>query len=256
MTDGVALLRAILTNPEEDMPRLVLADWLEENGCPERAEFVRVQVELARLEATTELDDRGWPVYGHGGENGYCEACEPFERLRGRKAALLGLYYGDWSAQLHQAIGCPQPHVHSFAFDFARGFVAKLTCTAEAWRGYHERLYWHPAQRVWCGRRTCHNGAVATNAFGWRECAFCKPRPCPETAQPIERVTLTTEPDDDRPWEWYWDGKGQPGPAEHRWKSCRWPGIVFELPIPASTPASTPARTDRPTLPASFRSLR
>lgn len=40
------LLRKVLEDPADDMPRLVLADWLEEHGEEERAEFIRVQVEL------------------------------------------------------------------------------------------------------------------------------------------------------------------------------------------------------------------
>src|SRR5262245_11162441 len=48
MNDHDALLRAIGEHPEEDTPRLMYADWLEENGQPERAVFVRAQVERAR----------------------------------------------------------------------------------------------------------------------------------------------------------------------------------------------------------------
>jgi uncharacterized protein (TIGR02996 family) len=50
MNDHDALLHAIGEHPEEDTPRLMYADWLEENGEPERADFVRVQVELGRLD--------------------------------------------------------------------------------------------------------------------------------------------------------------------------------------------------------------
>jgi uncharacterized protein (TIGR02996 family) len=46
-----ALHRAIIESTEDDLPRLVYADWLDEHGQPERAEFIRVQVELARLAA-------------------------------------------------------------------------------------------------------------------------------------------------------------------------------------------------------------
>ncbi len=42
-------LRAICENPEDDTVRLVYADWLDENRDPDRAEFIRVQVERARL---------------------------------------------------------------------------------------------------------------------------------------------------------------------------------------------------------------
>jgi uncharacterized protein (TIGR02996 family) len=41
-------LRAICQAPDDDAPRLVFADWLDENGDPERAEFIRLQVRLAR----------------------------------------------------------------------------------------------------------------------------------------------------------------------------------------------------------------
>jgi uncharacterized protein (TIGR02996 family) len=45
------LLDAVLADPDDDGPRLVLADWLEEHGHRDRAEFIRVQIELARLPA-------------------------------------------------------------------------------------------------------------------------------------------------------------------------------------------------------------
>jgi uncharacterized protein (TIGR02996 family) len=49
-TDQAAFLDAIRAEPADDTPRLVYADWLEEHGGqPERAEFIRVQVELAKL---------------------------------------------------------------------------------------------------------------------------------------------------------------------------------------------------------------
>src|SRR5262249_57285413 len=35
-------------HPEEDGPRLVYADWLEENGDCDGAEFIRIQLELAQ----------------------------------------------------------------------------------------------------------------------------------------------------------------------------------------------------------------
>jgi uncharacterized protein (TIGR02996 family) len=47
-----ALLRNARRQPEDDPARLVLADWLEEHGDEQaraRAEFIRVQVRLARL---------------------------------------------------------------------------------------------------------------------------------------------------------------------------------------------------------------
>ena len=52
MTDGPAFFRAIEAQPDDDTPRLVYADWLDENATSDadraRAEFIRVQCELAR----------------------------------------------------------------------------------------------------------------------------------------------------------------------------------------------------------------
>jgi uncharacterized protein (TIGR02996 family) len=49
MTDDAdALLRSVLAAPDDDAPRLIYADWLDEHGDPARAEFIRAQVELAR----------------------------------------------------------------------------------------------------------------------------------------------------------------------------------------------------------------
>jgi uncharacterized protein (TIGR02996 family) len=47
--DEAALIHAICDDPDDDTPRLAYADWLEEHGHLERAEFVRVQVRMARL---------------------------------------------------------------------------------------------------------------------------------------------------------------------------------------------------------------
>jgi uncharacterized protein (TIGR02996 family) len=51
MNERAALLKAICENPDDDTPRLVFADWLQEHGEEERAEFIRVQCEVARLRA-------------------------------------------------------------------------------------------------------------------------------------------------------------------------------------------------------------
>lgn len=47
MSDRAAFISTILDNPADDTARLVFADWLEEHGEPERAEFIRCQIEAA-----------------------------------------------------------------------------------------------------------------------------------------------------------------------------------------------------------------
>src|SRR5262245_25827204 len=55
MSDEKALLAAIWDEPYDDSVRLVYADWLDERGQPERAEFIRLQIERARLDEWDDL---------------------------------------------------------------------------------------------------------------------------------------------------------------------------------------------------------
>ena len=88
MSDASALLAAIRAAPEDDAPRLVYADWLEEHGQPERAEFIRAQCELARTENAA---------------------------LRRREAELLAVHHDAFAGPL------AAPHLR---FRFHRGFIA------------------------------------------------------------------------------------------------------------------------------------
>lgn len=79
MTEGEALYRAILEQPDDDAPRLVWADWLDEHGDPDRAEFVRLQCEWAALDPGDPRQDALWDRWSH-----------VLGRNRGRWAAGLG----------------------------------------------------------------------------------------------------------------------------------------------------------------------
>lgn len=83
----VALLAACRARPADDLPRLVLADWLDENGQPERAEFVRIQVEVSHPTADV-------------------------ARIRGlkkREADLLSEYEGEWAGGYQRASEAMKP---------------------------------------------------------------------------------------------------------------------------------------------------
>ena len=49
MSERAAFISAILDNLADDTPRLVFADWLQEHGEEARAEFIRCQIEAAKL---------------------------------------------------------------------------------------------------------------------------------------------------------------------------------------------------------------
>jgi len=61
VTDRAALLAAIREAPSDDTPRLIWADWHEDGGRALYAEFVRAQVEMARLPQARALDLRWRP---------------------------------------------------------------------------------------------------------------------------------------------------------------------------------------------------
>jgi uncharacterized protein (TIGR02996 family) len=88
-------LEDIASNPDDDTPRLVFADWLEDEGDEERAEFIRVQIERSRLPA--------WDVRQ--------------VRLRIREAELLARHGKKWKGDL--------PELKGITWEgFRRGFVA------------------------------------------------------------------------------------------------------------------------------------
>src|SRR5438477_9044055 len=68
MMEHEHFLQAILADPEADSPRLIYADWLEEQGDP-RGEFIRLQCALAVLPADhprhSELQGRERELYEH-----------------------------------------------------------------------------------------------------------------------------------------------------------------------------------------------
>jgi uncharacterized protein (TIGR02996 family) len=52
MSTEQAFLDDILAHPDEDAPRLIFADWLEDHGDEVRARFIRLQCRLARMDDT------------------------------------------------------------------------------------------------------------------------------------------------------------------------------------------------------------
>jgi uncharacterized protein (TIGR02996 family) len=98
-----ALVRAIATAPEDDVPRLVYADWLEEHDRGDHAAFIRAQCELARI---TDIE----------GEWGGSDRSERWEGLRHQCEALTPRREGAWSAPAAVAV------------EFHRGLPAFVTC--------------------------------------------------------------------------------------------------------------------------------
>ncbi len=110
MTDHDALLQAILEDPEDEGLRLVYADWLEERGDLDRAEFIRVQCELAHL---PEGDRRA-------------------VQRRTRERALLSEHEEDWAG--------PLPGLAE-DWEFRRGFVEAVVIRTEPFLRQAEAIF-------------------------------------------------------------------------------------------------------------------
>jgi uncharacterized protein (TIGR02996 family) len=145
VSDADALLAAILAQPDEDVPRLAYADWLDEHGGASdraRAEFVRVQIALARVPANTrDLD------------------------LEGHQKRLLALHRTDWLAPL-QADGEPLPRGVAHG-QFRRGFVEVVRMPAMWFATRAEFLFARAPVRELCVTRTTVEqlAALVANAY-------------------------------------------------------------------------------------------
>jgi uncharacterized protein (TIGR02996 family) len=100
------LLAAVRAEPDDDTPRLVLADWLEERGDP-RGEFVRLQVRIAALEWQWGGRRHGPfdPHYGRPGYTSWLKRQLPeYAEMLGREAELLAQHRDEWLAGLTKAM--------------------------------------------------------------------------------------------------------------------------------------------------------
>jgi uncharacterized protein (TIGR02996 family) len=111
-------LARIREDPDDDGPRLIYADWLDEQGDP-RGEFIRVQLALARLPES----DRRRPGL-----------------LRAERD-LLGRYGAQWAAPFRGLATGPV---------FRRGFVDEVKVTARQFLARGAALF-----AVWPFRRLC-----------------------------------------------------------------------------------------------------
>jgi len=60
MTDREAILATVLATPDDDIARLVFADWLEEHDEAELGRFIRAGVTAARYRDENVIDDRAF----------------------------------------------------------------------------------------------------------------------------------------------------------------------------------------------------
>ena len=198
-SDEQSLLSAVLDKPADDTPRLLYADWLEEQGHGERAEFIRVQCELATLLAP---HNGRWPHEAKGWcDCDYCALCRR-ERKLWEADTTDGVWRIDFALPWKQNechVLIPQNALANAAHHEAqmprivvkRGWPAEVSCTLADWIGGD----CGECNGTACGK--CYGGGVIPGHG-----------PAIVAAQPVEVVRVT----DKRPilsgvfWTWYSSG--------------------------------------------------
>jgi uncharacterized protein (TIGR02996 family) len=127
MAIAEALLQGIAADPADDAPRLIYADWLDEHGQPERAEFIRVQIELARS----------------------CTDAR-YLALRRREMELLEDHQGAWSGdELPPGMTVEKHEVRYWPRSgFRRGFPARVAAPLPAFLSGGEHLAQLPTEQL------------------------------------------------------------------------------------------------------------
>ena len=248
------LLAGVIASPDDDGPRMVMADWLEKRGQSERAEFIRVQCELARLQDPVCPVCRSEKLIPHRVTStpwltrcSECSWCHgPFwldtdtrmkhlASLRRRERELWELGCSYWFAEFPGCVALAPGHEcnlpsHGFS---SRGFISSITCSADDFLRVAPDLIWHPQQTrecPECGTEAWQRGHLLDT----KDCTHCLdaagkptgrlPREMPKGCQPLELVRLTTWPDPVR-------FGATSDTCEMGWNLSReFAGINFELP--------------------------
>lgn len=130
--DWELLLKAVVAAPADDLPRLVAADWLDDHNEPERAEFIRVQIQRTRPPRPElscrelmwrEIALRDNPLFG---------GLWALEACPGIVTLTLG---GDGGSPL-RAVGVGGTD----QVTFRRGFPELVRCPAAAWLDHGHRV--------------------------------------------------------------------------------------------------------------------
>lgn len=199
----LTLLAGVCANPADDTARLVYADWMQENGQEERGEFVRVQVALAKFGPKPPECGSGLIAQDRAG----CKACQlvldwqcDTDPIRQRERQLL-------ITKSAEDVWPTTASAWADKYEFSRGFLSSLTCSAVDFFAHADELVWQPGCTMVCGRCSGDGKAHGSDRpFEWSsdvdygKCVVCKGsgrvvrEQCPPAAQPIEEVTFTDWP--------------------------------------------------------------
>jgi uncharacterized protein (TIGR02996 family) len=133
-----AFLQAICEAPEDDAPRLIFADWLDEHGEPDRAEFIRLQIEL---ESTPEDSDRWLDLKARAEElrERYRESwAQPFPEEN-------SYYVSEWRRGFPDSIHISAPQL----LKIGQGLFARIPARRAKIEKICEQGYWDGQDQEW-----------------------------------------------------------------------------------------------------------
>jgi uncharacterized protein (TIGR02996 family) len=113
---GTGLLQAILQEPDDDALRLIYADWVQDHGDPDRAEFIRLQCERLTLASVSWFS--GLEICLHDAEGKACYQCQDH---KDREEELLAANAARWH---------PRGRAR---WTFRRGFIEAAGLTWTDW---------------------------------------------------------------------------------------------------------------------------
>jgi uncharacterized protein (TIGR02996 family) len=134
-----ALWAAIRANPDDDTPRLVYADWLQENGEDERAGFIRVQCQLEAIETQRENHREAGQLRAR------CDRILGPNRRRWTQA-LFDIVHSDLNRQDRQAVKSARQWQGGIYFP--RGFAAPSLKLHQAVRVMQAEHTLEPLNRI------------------------------------------------------------------------------------------------------------
>lgn len=275
MSDLNALLAGIIMHPDDDTRRLVYADALDEME-PVRVKCTSGMCGFDAKPGYVKVNSGRNYVYGEPRER-KCNRCDGtgtvLDTSNAARAAFIRAQVAGvkdlFDIATRATSTFPVGWLHKRASDkneydkptmhVGRGFGERLRCSAENFLKHADALIWHPEQTAECpqckgAKGYWDDGGCKYQSPWWCECKACSgsgrvPRPCPDTAQPIRKVVLTTLPGiQSNGSGWRLRGESQfNGPFRpHRkipvgvngsWREAlplllkaEWPGITFTLP--------------------------
>lgn len=180
-----SLLAGVISNPDEDTPRLMYADELLETGNlfdASLAEYINLSIELSnhRKMGRAKREGESEPPIRHG------EYYKKGQKL----VEELNRKWNHSDVSLHPTIYLYHTKKNNLHFEMERGFIKSITCTASEFLSICNKLIWHESMEDDVYLPDPASGRTTGEWISGEKVT----RRCPLTAHPVREVRLTNYP--------------------------------------------------------------